>query len=230
MVNEIGSLTPAVLAAPASAQSAAPQRIDPPVAAARAVQPHGAGVAVAVSGFARAVSERVWEAEGLAALALTIRQDEALMREADALLAQIQDNLTRIVKQFPPFGLDSAERKHLLDTVTGLRKQLEALALPPEPRPDAHWMPGLALIGALPGLDPQPASDAALGTALDRVQQARAGLADARHALWRAVAERLGEVDEARAGQLLGAVQRDLQGAAGHALAAALRRGAADAW
>lgn len=48
-----------------------------------------------------------------------------------ALLDQMQHGVQQILKQYPPYPLESRERMELLKSIAGLRKQIDALTFPP---------------------------------------------------------------------------------------------------
>lgn len=67
-----------------------------------------------------------------------MQQQAVLAREhiarADAiqrLMREMRDNLNAIIKNYPPFPQGSEERERLLNLVAGLRKQIEAVTVPP---------------------------------------------------------------------------------------------------
>jgi hypothetical protein len=47
----------------------------------------------------------------------------------------MQGNLTTIVKNYPPYPIDSMERRDLLMSYISLRKEIESLMVPPPPQP-----------------------------------------------------------------------------------------------
>lgn len=144
-------------------------------------------------------------------------------------LGEIRDTLESITKKlYPPYPIDSPERIALLNKVSSLRKQIDALTYPPQDKwqgqliGDPAKLPGAGdiklpelqgntptIIKAVPaytgpgGLDlpelPSQASDAAVAQGLARVEDAHRYVKDARTALYQETARFFGQVDEAQA-------------------------------
>lgn len=150
--------------------------------------------------------------------AVQLRGTDSGLREADELLAALKERLMRIVKQYPPFSQDSPQRITYLNSISGLRKQLDALAFPPERETrqsnadDLNWeraiAPGPSLPSqgdlAIPELDPRSASDDEVATALDAVMAAQQKVTELRASMWEGVvqfvgAANLGPASDARA-------------------------------
>lgn len=139
--------------------------------------------------------------------ALQFRQGQASLRQADELLEEIKSQLLQIVKQYPPFSLESPQRIAYLNAITGLRKQLDALAFPPDRRDQEagesgiDWQnsvpprPGYPAPGelAITELDPRMATDDDVKTALDAITKAQEGVSDARAGMWQDVVRYVGE-------------------------------------
>jgi len=145
------------------------------------------------------------------AAALQIRTADAAMAEIGQKLGEMKAVVQVIVKQFPPFALDSQERIEFLNNISGLRRQIEALTIPAPDKPYGAMLADPAkvqgageasfsspngehfVIKAPPvhlgpsGLDlpelPLNASDAALGAMLGRITQAETRLAAGRSGL-----------------------------------------------
>ena len=67
--------------------------------------------------------------------AMNVREtDKALGRTSD-VVAKLKAQLGKIVKNWPPFTPDSAERKEILMSCVALRKEIEKLTVPPPPKP-----------------------------------------------------------------------------------------------
>lgn len=154
--------------------------------------------------------------------ALQVRHASEGLDRADELLAKIQDNLTQIIKQYPPLAQDSPQRVAYLNAITGLRKQLEALAFPPEwKRADGEnqlegvgvdWQknlpPSPVVLSrtdvAVSVLDPRTATDGQIGQVAAEVDVARSKVAESRAQMWQGVVDFVGKLDAERA-----AVQAD---------------------
>lgn len=100
--------------------------------------------------------------------ALADRQRLTQLDEAQRLLREMQKNLTAIVKNYPPFPIESADRQRYLEMVAGLRQQMEALIFPPPDKWGPPPLPGARSDWLPPALDLQ-ASDASVGQALETV-------------------------------------------------------------
>ncbi|MEW6677856.1 MAG: hypothetical protein AB1421_08030 [Pseudomonadota bacterium] len=127
------------------------------------------------------------------------------MQKSDELLAQIKERLTHIVKQYPPFSQDSPQRITYLNSISGLRKQLDALAFPPERKAQQAETASLGLPSvpgpslpakgdlAIPELDPRKATDEEVRSALDAVVAAQARVTEAQDSMWDAVVRFVGD-------------------------------------
>lgn len=136
--------------------------------------------------------------------ALRLRAADAALQKADALLEAIKERLTHIVKQYPPFSQESPQRISYLNSISGLRQQLDALAFPPEADAvnpgdarsgdEAAPTPRMPARGdlAIPELNPETASDAEVSDALEAVISARHDVAVSRAAMWEDVARFVG--------------------------------------
>lgn len=100
--------------------------------------------------------------------ALADRQRLAQLEEAQRLLREMRANLTAIVKNYPPFPLESADRQRYLEMVAGLRQQMEALIFPPPDKWGPPPLPGVRGEWLPPELGLQ-ASDASVAQALETV-------------------------------------------------------------
>jgi hypothetical protein len=148
--------------------------------------------------------------------------------EAGDVLAKIESNLLAIVKQYPPYGLESTERLQYLNAITGLRKQLDALAFPTEkndstasdlPRPQFPKSGDLSI----PELDPKKATDENVASALDAVQNAKKLVAESQKSMWEDVARYSGSQDDAKVKVDLQAVQSFVAKHQGHGIGVSAR-------
>ena len=64
-----------------------------------------------------------------------VRQSNEELNKAAEQVAQMQGNLMSIVKNYPPYPIESMERRELLMSYMSLRKEIEGLMLPPPPQP-----------------------------------------------------------------------------------------------
>ncbi|MDD2338031.1 MAG: hypothetical protein PHD01_15835, partial [Geobacteraceae bacterium] len=63
-------------------------------------------------------------------LATGIRETDKALSEVSKVAVKMKERLETIVKNFPPFTMDSAERKDLLMSYISLRKQIEKMTFP----------------------------------------------------------------------------------------------------
>lgn len=242
MVNEIGSVTSLPVTALRSGQPATAPAVPGggrviPMQSSRAAG--HADASASLSAYAQKVAQKSGQGEVLAELAVDVRKINVGLDKADALLNQIQENLTKIVKQYPPFEQESTERVRLLNTISGLRKQLDALAFPPERKSqESAPVPLYPVKGdlAVPELDPKQATDAEVVSALEQIEKMRAGVAAQRERLWKDVTAFVSEPTVAQAEADLAALQQfvgsssgvGLGGNFGGGLGVGLRAGPAD--
>ena len=215
MVNEIGS-TPNLLSH--SAQRYSLPTPPPPVQrgdATKFKQPENVQAAL-LSLPGRAASTRAQEFETQAEAAVEIRQARMGLKKLDGVLADIQANLTRIVKQYPPYGADNPDRIQLLNQVSGLRKQLEALEFPdarPHPGlPEAVYPDRAEVLP--PKLDTGSASDDEVKSALDFVLKARNTVANMDEKMWQDVMAFVSRPSEAQAQREMARLHRNLSSSA----------------
>ena len=64
-----------------------------------------------------------------------VRQTNEELNRAVDQVSQMQGNLMTIVKNYPPYPVDSMQRKELLMSYMSLRKEIESLMVPPPPQP-----------------------------------------------------------------------------------------------
>jgi hypothetical protein len=96
------------------------------VPAPRAIPVSGESVALSSPKVHR-YADRLDQLETSNQAALAIRSADAAMAGIGDSLEKMKQALTRIVKQYPPFALESRERVEYLNNFAGLRKQVEAL-------------------------------------------------------------------------------------------------------
>lgn len=112
-------------------------------------------------------------------LALSLRLGQQSLVQAAALVQEMRQDAQTILKNYPPFPPGNEQRMNYLNSIVGLRRQLEALTFPPvESAAEPVYYPRLS---DLPALDVNTASDQELqvfAQALDRSQEKlTAGLA-----------------------------------------------------
>jgi hypothetical protein len=77
-------------------------------------------------------AEHLGQLEAANQAALVIRSAETAMSRISDALGKIKQALTQIIKQYPPYALDDRDRIAYLNSIAGLRKQIEALSPFPE--------------------------------------------------------------------------------------------------
>jgi len=78
--------------------------------------------------------------EGNNALAKTLNGTVTALQSVAVTMDSAKQELYKIVKNFPPFGVDSADRRSILRSYASLRKEIDALTVPAPPKPfyDQH--------------------------------------------------------------------------------------------
>ena len=64
-----------------------------------------------------------------------VRQSNEELNKAAEQVSQMQSGLMSIVKNFPPYPIESQERRDLLMSYMSLRKEIESMMVPPPPQP-----------------------------------------------------------------------------------------------
>ena len=64
-----------------------------------------------------------------------VRQTNEQLNMAAEQVSQMQGSLMSVVKNYPPYPIESMERRDLLMSYMSLRKEIESLMLPPPPQP-----------------------------------------------------------------------------------------------
>lgn len=116
----------------------------------------------------------------------TRETNEALNKAAEQVNF-MQGNLTSIIKNFPPFPIDSKERQELLMSYTSIRQEMMKMTIPQPPPPmyeqvKHEWdktvgQNGQMLSSAVPALD-AGSSDAQVKEASFQLDKASTGLAN----------------------------------------------------
>ncbi|HOI16402.1 MAG TPA: hypothetical protein PK036_08655 [Geobacteraceae bacterium] len=68
-------------------------------------------------------------------IAKNIRSSSEALSKASDLVDGLKENLGKIIKNYPPFPQDSAERKEILMSYISLRKEILSMTFPPPPAP-----------------------------------------------------------------------------------------------
>ncbi|OYY95904.1 MAG: hypothetical protein B7Y41_01065 [Hydrogenophilales bacterium 28-61-23] len=145
--------------------------------------------------------------------ASVVREVGNAVEKAGQLLDKVESSLSAIVKMYPPYPIGSPERVLLLNDLTGLRKQIDALTFP---RPDAVDTVGQLLgtrgdavtkagdtavtavssdavkaikdrLWEIPVLDPSVATDADVSKVLGQVKALNSSLEDFQTGMWKDV-------------------------------------------
>lgn len=96
--------------------------------------------------------------EFLNTMATNLRQTQETLNSSSAIIKKMKDKLDTIVKNFPPFSIDSKERMELLMSYSGLQKEIRSLMVPPPPPPVYEKVQHLwqSLFAAQDGTIPAP--------------------------------------------------------------------------
>lgn len=63
-----------------------------------------------------------------------VKQTDTALQNIGQKLGEMQDILQRVIKQYPPYPPENRERMEFLNSLSGLRKQIDALTFPPPDR------------------------------------------------------------------------------------------------
>lgn len=67
--------------------------------------------------------------------AKSLRETGAALKQSSDLMAQMKSELGKIVKNFPPFPPESAERRDILMSYQAIREQIASMTIPAPPAP-----------------------------------------------------------------------------------------------
>lgn len=123
-------------------------------------------------------------------VARQVRASDSALQERLSLVSQMKTELTKIVKNYPPFPMDSDERKDILMSYRSLRQFIEKLIIPPPPDPiykqEKHLWDKLtaqdAATAAVPDLT-LTASDGQVASALESLGADQATVENGRETL-----------------------------------------------
>lgn len=71
----------------------------------------------------------------LNSVATNLRQTNEGLKAANAIVEQMKTSLDKIIKNFPPYPIESRERMEQLMSYSSLQKQIMSLMIPPPPQP-----------------------------------------------------------------------------------------------
>lgn len=71
----------------------------------------------------------------LNSVATNLRQSNEGLKAANQIVEQMKASLDKIIKNYPPYPIDSRERMDQLMQYSGLQKQIMSLMVPPPPQP-----------------------------------------------------------------------------------------------
>lgn len=71
----------------------------------------------------------------LNSVATNLRQTNEGLKAANAIVEQMKTSLDKIIKNFPPYPIESKERMEQLMSYSSLQKQILSLMIPPPPQP-----------------------------------------------------------------------------------------------
>jgi len=110
-------------------------------------------------------------------IATSIRQTDSALDAVSSRVQAMKASLAKIVKNYPPFSIDSKERMDYLRSFTTLRKEIDSMTIPPPPPRTSVEMKSeiwqeKGLTGLLPGELSSNASDAQVRRAHDQLGSA----------------------------------------------------------
>jgi hypothetical protein len=147
-----------------------------------------------VGGRTGTYAQKLMQNESLRREAVIARHTDAILKKLKEILLSMRENLATIVKNYPPFPPGGAERLAYLNSVAGLRRQIEALTIPPRVEQAEYNLPSdltaapqrlpSGVLNQLPifegqlvlpqSLDPASATDVEIVSAVSQTDQALA--------------------------------------------------------
>ncbi|MDD2733791.1 MAG: hypothetical protein PHF56_07600 [Desulfuromonadaceae bacterium] len=123
-------------------------------------------------------------------LATRIRQSDSALDVAASRVQAMKTNLAKIVKNYPPFAIDSKERMELLRSFISLRKEIDSMTIPaPPPQPGVQMKSVIwqdkGLTSLLPGELAINAPDNQVRAAHDQLAGAAQSIGEGRQELQR---------------------------------------------
>lgn len=91
-------------------------------------------------------------------MATNLRNTLETLKASSAVIDRMKEKLDTIVKNYPPFSIESKERMDLLMSYSGLQKEIRSLMIPPPPPPVYEKVQHLweSLFSAQDGTIPAP--------------------------------------------------------------------------
>lgn len=130
--------------------------------------------------------------------ATSIRETDKALHQVSNVAVKMKERLETIVKNYPPFTQDSAERKALLMSYVSLRKEIEKLTFPKPPPPvyennqklwDKLDLSDTQKVNeAIPSLD-VTSSDSQVRQAVGSLDELQSSLGEGRNELFRTITE-----------------------------------------
>jgi hypothetical protein len=127
-----------------------------------------------------------------------IRETDKALHEVSNVAVKMKERLETIVKNYPPFSQDSAERKALLMSYVSLRKEIEKLTFPKPPVPvyennqklwdKLDFSDTQKQAEAIPALD-ETSSDSQVRSAVGSLDKLQTSLGEGRKELFRTITE-----------------------------------------
>jgi len=113
-------------------------------------------------------------------VAQSVREVGKALERADTLVKELSRDV-KLVKNYPPFPPGNEQRQNFINSINGLRRQLEALSIPPvEPGVEPVFYPRET---DLPELDPATASDADVAAFSGKLEVVKANIGEGFEAL-----------------------------------------------
>jgi len=142
-------------------------------------------------------------------LALLTRDQSDRLVKLEAGLAAMKDGLQAIVKHYPPYPPDNPERIELLNQVSGLKKEIEALDISrggdidtvvvAADKKAADAVPAFGDLSVLDKLPGDVITDEDLAQLLRQVESSQAKVAEARQKMWADLQDLVGNESDAQA-------------------------------
>ncbi|MSM40293.1 MAG: hypothetical protein GJT30_11805 [Geobacter sp.] len=153
-------------------------------------QPGQDSVTVAVPASTKSLERLESVTNELNQVAKQVRATDSALQERHSLISQMKVELNKIVKNYPPFLMDSDERKEILMSYRSLRQFIEKLIVPPPPDPiykqEKHLWDKLTTQDATTADTPDltlTASDGQVASALESLGADQAAVENGREAL-----------------------------------------------
>lgn len=176
MLNELSSVTSGYAQSVSLASSASFTQSGTDVTA--APQP---SAETDVSTVKRTYSALIGIKDDVAQVATSIRTADQALGKADSLLGEMSAQVTQ-VKNYPPFPPGNEDRVKYLDSISGLRKELQALTVPRVA--DSYQPVFYPRESKFPELDGKTSTDSDVHAFGEAVDAARAQVNDGQKKLW----------------------------------------------